>query len=280
MWGSTFVVTKSSLDELAPATFLAWRFGVATAVLFVVAPRRILALRGADVRHGVVLGGFLGCGFLLQTIWLHSTSAGLSGFLTGSSVVLVPLVASVAFGTQIPLWAWVGTGFSAGGLVLLTGGPNATVTSGAFLTLLGAGCFAGHITCLSQWASPANAMGLTTLSVGVASAVCATAAVAAGVLQVPASGTAWASVLYVALVATCIGLAVQAWAQSALSAVTAGVVMTMEPVFAALLAVTLGGEALTPTAWVGGLVVVSAMAVVEIGARGCCDVASPRVECC
>ncbi len=28
-WGSTFVVTKASLDELAPATFLAWRFGIA-----------------------------------------------------------------------------------------------------------------------------------------------------------------------------------------------------------------------------------------------------------
>ncbi|HEU0042109.1 MAG TPA: DMT family transporter [Jiangellaceae bacterium] len=280
VWGSTFVVTKSSLDELAPATFLAWRFGVAAVVLFMVAPRRTLALRGADVRRGVALGALLGCGFLLQTIGLHSTSAGLSGFLTGSSVVLVPLVASVAFGTHVPLWPWVGTAFSAGGLVLLTGGPNGTMTAGAFLTLVGAGCFAGHITCLSQWASPANTMGLTTLSVGVASAACIAAAVAAGGLQVPTSGTAWASVLYVALVATCIGLAVQAWAQSALSAVTAGVVMTMEPVFAAALAVTLGGEALTPTAWVGGLVVVAAMAVVEIGARGCCDVASPRVECC
>ncbi len=31
--GSTFVVTKSSLDQLAPATFVVWRFGIAALVL-------------------------------------------------------------------------------------------------------------------------------------------------------------------------------------------------------------------------------------------------------
>ncbi len=44
-WGSTFVVTKSSLGELAPATFLLWRFGVA-AVLGVMLFLIGLSLRG------------------------------------------------------------------------------------------------------------------------------------------------------------------------------------------------------------------------------------------
>jgi drug/metabolite transporter (DMT)-like permease len=32
MWGSTFVVTKESLDQLPPAPFLVWRFGIAALV--------------------------------------------------------------------------------------------------------------------------------------------------------------------------------------------------------------------------------------------------------
>ena len=279
-WGSTFVVTKSSLDELAPATFLAWRFGVAALVLLVVTFRRTTALPRADVRRAVVVGALLGGGFLLQTTGLEQTSAGLSGFLTGASVVMVPLVASVVFGHEVPRAGWVATGLSAVGLVLLTSGPDGAVTAGALVTLLGAACFAGHITSLAQWATPANAAGLTTVSVGVAATLCALAALTAQGPALPPSAAAWSSVLYVAVVATCAGLAVQAWAQSALSAVTAAVIMTMEPVFAAVLAVGVAGESLAPAAWLGGLVVVAAMGVAELGARECCDIASPRVECC
>lgn len=169
---------------------------------------------------------------------------------------------------------------SAAGLVLLTSGPGANVTSGALLTLAGALAFAGHITCLSAWATPSNAVGVTTVSVVVAAALSTAWALPAGQLAVPSTRAAWSAVLWVALVATCLGLAVQAWAQGALSATSAAVIMTMEPVFAALLAVLVAGEVLAATGWLGGLLVVVAMGTAEIGVRECCDVGSPRVECC
>jgi drug/metabolite transporter (DMT)-like permease len=282
-WGSTFVVTKSSLDEMAPATFLTWRFGVAAVVLFGVTTPQTMRLSRTDLRRAGMLGMLLGGGFLLQTTGLQHTSAGLSGFLTGSSVVLVPLVAAAWFGHAVPPAGWAATGLSGVGLFLLTGVPGApgeTLTTGAALTLLGAAGFAGHITALGEWATPANAAGLTTVSVGVAAALSAVASLATGGLAAPPTAEAWSSVLYVALVATCAGLVIQAWAQSALPAVTAAVIMTMEPVFAAGLAVVVAGESLGTAAWAGGLVVVFAMGVAELGARACCDVASPRVECC
>ncbi len=129
------------------------------------------------------------------------------------------------------------------GLVLLTSGPGAPLTAGALLTLSGAAAVTGN-------------------------------------LSAPPSLQTWTSVVYVALVATCLGLAVQAWAQGVLSAVSAAVIMTMEPVLAALLAVGLGRESLGLTAWIGGVVMVVAMGVAELGSRACCDAASPRVECC
>ena len=279
-WGSTFVVTKSSLGELAPATFLAWRFGVAAAVLVAVSARRTLALSRSDRWRAVVLGVLLGVGFLLQTTGLQHTSAGLSGFLTGSSVVLVPVLAALLFSSRVTRQGWLAVGLSAVGLVLLTSGPGTTFSAGALLTLAGALAFAGHISCLSAWATPANAVGVTTVSVVVAAGLCTAWAALAGELAAPRTPGAWTAVLWVALVATCLGLAVQAWAQGALSATSAAVIMTMEPVFAALLAVLLAGEVLTTTGWLGGLLVVLAMGTAEIGARECCDVASPRVECC
>ncbi|MET0740730.1 MAG: DMT family transporter, partial [Candidatus Nanopelagicales bacterium] len=166
------------------------------------------------------------------------------------------------------------------GVALLAGGGDTSLTTGALLTLGGAVCFAGHITGLSQWANPANAYGLTAWSVCVAALICGAAAVVGGDLAVPPSSSAWLSIAYLALAATCLGFVVQAWAQSALTATTAAVVMTMEPVFAALLAATIGDELLTAVGWFGGLLIVSSMFIAELGPRDCCDALSPRVECC
>lgn len=279
-WGSTFVVTKSSLDELAPASFLLWRFGIAAVVLLALSARRSRALSRTDRWRAVVLGMLLGVGFLLQTTGLQHTSAGLSGFLTGSSVVMVPVLASVLFSGRVTGQGWLAVALSTVGLVLLTHESGTTFSAGALLALAGALAFAGHITCLSEWATPANAVGVTTVSVVVAAALSAAWAVATGGLAVPRTSSAWAAVLWVALVATCLGLAVQAWAQGALSATSAAVIMTMEPVFAALLALLVAGEALATAGWLGGVLVVLAMGTAEIGVRECCDVGSPRVECC
>jgi drug/metabolite transporter (DMT)-like permease len=280
VWGSTFVVTKQSLPDMSAAPFLTWRFGIAAAVLLVARPDRVRALTQTDRRRGLLLGLLLGSGFLLQTEGLQDTAAGVSGFLTGTAVMLTPVAAAVFFAERVGRAGWVAVALSAVGVALLAGGGSATVTTGALLTLGGAVCFTGHITGLSQWASSANAYGLTAWSVAVAALLCGATAAVGGGLSLPPSGGAWRSLAYLALAATCLGFVVQAWAQSALTATTAAVVMTMEPVFAALIAATVGDERLPTVGWLGGMLIVSSMFVAELGPRECCDALAPRVECC
>jgi drug/metabolite transporter (DMT)-like permease len=92
---------------MAPAAFLTWRFGAAAVVLFLVSHRQLVALEGVERRRATGLGALLGGGFLLQTTGLLTATAGLSGFLTGASVVLVPVVARLAFAEQVPGAGWV-----------------------------------------------------------------------------------------------------------------------------------------------------------------------------
>lgn len=279
-WGSTFLVTKHSLNDLAPTTFVTWRFGIAAVVLVALRPGRVRALSRAELRRGGLLGLSVASGFLLQTTGLQHTTAGVSGFLTGASVMLVPLVAAVAFGARVGSAGWAAVVIAGVGLGLLTDGGAAALSLGALVTLGGAACFAVHIAGLSQWASASNAYGLTAWSVVVATAVACVVSLVAGQAAVPTTGAAWRALLYVAVVATCVGFGVQAWAQSALSATTAAVVMTMEPVFAAVIATAVGGEHLAVAGWLGGLLVVSSMFVAELGPRQCCDAVAPRIECC
>jgi len=116
VWASTFLVTKQSLDAMAPAAFLTWRFGAAAVVLFLVSHRQVMALDTVERRRATLLGVLLGGGFLLQTTGLQTASAGLSGFLTGASVVLVPVVARLGFAEQEPglggsRWSWRASGW-------------------------------------------------------------------------------------------------------------------------------------------------------------------------
>jgi drug/metabolite transporter (DMT)-like permease len=280
IWGSTFVVTKGSLDQLSPPSLLAWRFGIAAAVLLLVRRRTVRTLPLAEWRHALVLGGALSAGFLLQTTGLLHIPAGASGFLTGAAVVLTPVVSAALFKDVVGPAGWIAVALSAGGIAGLTGSGTAASPAGAALTLGGAACFAVHISGLSQWSTRQNAYALTACSVGVAAVVCLAVALVAGGLSVPTTPHAWTAVLYLSLLATCLGFAVQAWAQSTLTATAAAVTMTMEPVFAAAIAITLGEQAPSPAGWLGGALIVAGMTVAELGPRECCDALSPRIECC
>jgi drug/metabolite transporter (DMT)-like permease len=59
----------------------------------------------------------------------------------------------------------------------------------------------------------------------------------------------------------------QTWAQAHLPPTRTAIIMTMEPVFAAVFAVLLGGESATPRMLLGGAFVLVAMLLVELGPR-------------
>src|SRR5215472_10527360 len=92
LWGSTFVVVKNSLDHSSVFLFLALRFTVAAAVMAAWRPEVFQTVEREEVFAGLRLGFFMFGGYAFQTAGLQYTTASNSGFVTGSSVVLVPLL--------------------------------------------------------------------------------------------------------------------------------------------------------------------------------------------
>ena len=77
----------------------------------------------------------------------------------------------------------------------------------------------------------------------------------------------WLSILYMAVFAGAAAMIGQTWAQAHLPPTRAAIIMSMEPVFAALFAVLLGGESMTVRMVFGGLLVLAAMLMAELGPR-------------
>lgn len=262
VWGSTFFLIHDLVVTVPPADFLAVRFAIAALVLFVLFGRQTLALSRRELRIGVILGVLYGVAQLLQTIGLQHTDASVSGFVTGTYVVLTPLLAALVLRERIDRATGAAVVLTTLGLAVLSL-RGLSVGLGEGVTFASALLYAGHIIALGRWSTPAAAVGLSTVQAAVIALVTGVAAVGDGV-TLPADGGQWASLLYMALVAGALALWAQTWAQAHLTAARAAIVMAMEPVFAAFFAVLLGGESLTPRMLVGGGLVVASMYLVEL----------------
>ncbi|MGV1003471.1 MAG: DMT family transporter [Candidatus Nanopelagicales bacterium] len=268
IWGATFVVVRDAIAEMPVLPFLFWRFLLATAALVAVRPAAAFRLAPRQRLHGVALGLMLGAGYVLQTFGLETAAATVVGFITGMVVVFTPLIAAAISRRRLPAVVWVSTAMATLGLGLITiSGTLATPGRGELLTLACAVVFACHVVGLSRWATGADAYGLTVLQLAVVCAACFAASFTQGGPGVPPSPAVWRALLFLSVAATALAFLAQTWAQSHMSAPRAAIVLTMEPVFAGVFGVTLGRDQLTWRILVGGLLILAAMYIVEVGPR-------------
>jgi drug/metabolite transporter (DMT)-like permease len=147
LWGATFVVVKSSLGYSSVFVFLAARFTLAAFLMAAFRPRVFRSLKREELLAGAALGFFMFAGYAFQTAGLQHTTPAKSGFVTGSSVVLVPLLLGIFWGRRLTLWVYGGVFAALLGLYFLTvpGEGLSHLNRGDLLTLVAAGFYAMHI---------------------------------------------------------------------------------------------------------------------------------------
>ncbi|GAA3803982.1 DMT family transporter [Sphaerisporangium flaviroseum] len=270
VWGTTFPLVKDMITRLPVADLFAVRYVASAVLLLAVRPAVLRGLGSRAWWAGVGLGLVYGAALVTQTYGLTTLPSSVSGFVTGSYVVMTPLLALVWFRTRITVRTWTAVGLAVAGLAAFTwmaggdGGPVPAV--GLALTLASAAFYAVHVVALSRWSRPEEAYALTVVQIGTMACVLTVAALPGGV-AVPASAGDWAGLVYLATVAGALSFLTQTWAQAHVPATTAAVVMSVEPLWATAFAVLLYGEAAGWSLLVGGGCVLVAMVLVAVPAR-------------
>jgi drug/metabolite transporter (DMT)-like permease len=265
VWGSTFFLIRDLVAHVPTPDFLATRFGIAAVAMVLLFGRRMRSLTRRQLTVGAGLGLLYGAAQLLQTTGLEHTAASVSGFVTGTYVVLTPVFGALLLKEQLAASTWLAVALATLGLAALSL-QGFAIGLGEALTFAAAVLYALHIVGLGRYSTPETATGLATVQTVVIALTCTVGALPGGI-TLPTTGGQWASLLYMALVAGAGAVWAQTWAQSHLTATRAAIVMTMEPVFAAFFAVLFGGERLGPRVAVGGALVVAAMYLAELGGR-------------
>jgi len=268
IWGTTFIVTKVSLEQVPPLLYLSMRFVLAFALLALVFAKKLKKAGWLEIKAGIIVGVILFTGFATQTIGMGDpdTSASKAAFITGLSVILTPLL-SVVFLKRRPGWATVLGAFLAfAGLAVLSlnGQEGELVSWGDLLILACAFAFAGHIIAVGKFAPEMDAGVLTTIQIGVVGLLC-------GILgftleQVPVNVTpkVWWGLVYMGLLATAGVLFLQTWAQQYTTPTRTAIIFTLEPVFAAIFAWLFLAEAFTARTVVGGALILAGILLAEL----------------
>ncbi|HEX6166593.1 MAG TPA: DMT family transporter [Acidimicrobiales bacterium] len=258
-FGTTFVVVQDAVETADPLPFIAVRFLIAGAVLWLVGRRR--APTPLERRDGVAAGSALLAGYVLQTVGLQYTSPSTSAFITYLLVVFVPLLSLAVLRRRPHPLTLVGLVIAVAGLVLLTGGAGTSFGRGELLTLGCAVAFAAHLVIVGETAARHDAIRFTCVqvtTVGVASL--AASLVSGGIAMSPRAVGAAA---FTGVFATALAFFAMVWAQRVVSPSRAALILLLEPVFAAVLA-WVTGASLPASALAGGVLILLAVVVAEV----------------
>lgn len=256
-WGLSFVVIKDAVDTVAPSDLVGWRFTIAAVVLLVLRPRSTMILDGPTLRSGAALGTLLGLGFLLCTHGMRTTSVVVAAFVVGTTVVFTPLVTRVWLRCAIRPRTRLAIGLAVLGLGLLTLRGTAA-GGGALLILLAALLWSVHLCALGRWVPADRGYPSTIVQLGTAALVAFGCGALTGQLPTPPAADELGAAFYLGAVATAAAFWAVTWAQSRIDATTAAVLLTLEPVVGAAAGVVLLGEAVTPAAVAGVVLILAA----------------------
>ena len=260
IWGMSFTLVKSALDDASTLAFLAIRFTAATGALTLFSRRGLATGMLADPlawQGGWSAGLCLAAAFLCQTAGLRWTTPSKSAFLTSLCAALVPVLAAIIYrklprGLEI---AGVMLAISGTGLLTLSpgqaGGGNWMPGHGELLTLGGAVGFAGHILVTGHYAGRAGLNAFSLLQL-------ATATVMFWLWLPWLEPFYWrvtprlaVAIALTGVVCTALAFTIQAWAQRHSSATRTALIFSVEPVSAAATSYLVAGEILTPIAVLG-----------------------------
>lgn len=277
IWGLTFVMVRDAVHAYPVFAFLATRFALALVGLLPILVwrrhRLRLASRGPRLARqlaaGVLIGLALFAGYAFQTTGLLYTTPAKAGFITGLSVVIVPVLGVIFLRERLHPAVVAGVAVALAGLSLLSlSGVRslAAVNPGDLLVLACAVSFAGQIVLVGRFAPRMNALLLTTAQI-------ATVALLAAIISLvwerppiwPPRGQPLFAALFTGLLATALAFGVQTAAQRFTSATHAALIFATEPVFAALGSFLLIGEVLSLPEWLGCGLILAGMLLAELG---------------
>jgi drug/metabolite transporter (DMT)-like permease len=281
IWGSTFVMVKNVVASYPPFSFLTVRFTLAALALVPFVWFEQGRARAAERRRReagepsyqaailqrpaapLLIGLALFVGYACQTLGLQLTTPAKAGFITGSYVVIVPVVMALVLRQKPGRNAALGVALALVGLALLSLQDGLTVSGGDALVLVCAVAFAVHILLTGRFALRYDPMSLTFGQIVVVAGLSGVCALALEP-RVALTREVLVAAAFTGLLATSAAFGIQVIAQRFTTSTHTALIFAGESVFAALASYLLIREVLGPRQLLGCALILGAIVVAEL----------------
>lgn len=263
-WGSSYLMMKVGLTGVGPFNLIALRFGIAFLFMSLAFHKSYRDLTPVIFGKGIIVGIILFLLFTGMVCGVNYTTASTAGFLTSTSVILVPILECILRRRPPAKMVVLSTVLASVGLFLLTARDGFSLDKGAALCLMGALFYAIYIVVQDRIAKGEDAFLISILQLGVASLLGLLTSCLFETPTLPQSPATWGAVVYLGLICSAYGFVVQPIAQKHAAPERIGLIFSLEPVFSALLSFLFLHEVLAGINYLGGGLIFLAVVLPEL----------------
>lgn len=283
IWGATFVIIKTALTDISPLLFISIRFLLATLILLPFAFKIFKSIDRYTLLGGLFLGLLYFIGFSTQTIGLKFTTATKSAFITGTFVIFTPIFQTIIERRPPGKGVILGITLALTGLIFLTS-KGTTLLSvfteigedfniGDLFTLICAIFFSLYLVYLDIISKKTDYKPLVFLQIsvtGICGVLFASFFTFLGVEKIHFvfSYNLIFALLYTSVLATVVTTTLQTMYQKFVTPSIASIILSFEPMFAALLAFFVLSEKISNFGLIGCLLIFTGLLASELIGKG------------
>ncbi len=268
-WGVSYYLMDISLTEMGPFTLNAYRFLIAFAVASILSFRLIKDVNKETIKYSFFLGTLLLFVYSGATFGVKHTTLSNAGFLCALAVVITPFIETVFLKKPLPAKVQISAVACLIGIMLMTLKDDFSINMdhlpGDLLCILCALSYAFHILVTQKAVKQEN---INSFQLGVfqlffCGAYCLIMGFIFEAPTIPSNWKVGGSVLFLAIFCTGVAFIVQSVAQKFTEASRVGIIFSLEPVFAGIVAYFFAGEILTVKGYIGVIIMILAILFLE-----------------
>tara|TARA_B100002052_G_scaffold284457_1_gene296344 strand:- start:920 stop:1816 length:897 start_codon:yes stop_codon:yes gene_type:complete len=247
IWGITFEVVEESLKSIPPNIFNTIRFLIAAFCTFIaiIFKNRKISISKFEFKAGIICASLLALGYFFQSLGLWENSIYLksdpnkSAFITGTSVLMVPIIMYIMNKSRVSKHLWISIFFVLLGMGILLNPNVEKFTIGDLLTFFCATSFAAHIIFQGNYLKDGiNDIFSFFLSQTVFASLLffipSIVEINYLVDSIEFNSTVISGLIITGVFGTFIAIMIMVWAQKIVSPIQTAMIFSMEPVFAGL----------------------------------------------
>ena len=269
-WGVSYFMMDLCLEEIDPLTLNACRFLGAFVVAWLLTAKKAIHVNRMTLKYALYVSLALVVVYIGATYGVKYTSQSNAGFLCGTAVIFTPiltfLLKRILPEKKIVFVVLLCTA----GMALLTLDSHMHVAMGDLLCLM-CGLFYSVDLLINETGvrhEEVDAFQLGVYQLGFTGVWMLILALIFEDMALPQTGGCWISLIFLTVFCTGIAYIAQVIGQQYTTATHVGVIFTLEPVFAAIVAFLFAGERLLPRSYIGMVMMLISILIMEVGIPG------------